>query len=202
MSALLAGMTATTFAAKSFVAAPSLSSPTNPTVFARFTIIAGRRRAFEPTLPLFQFFYRRGSVVEGVGRRARQLGRFAFMLNDARVHSALNLLQKWKCIPGVREHIYALVNCPVDLLCSPRCESRAACEAKRKLLHHDRFRVKMTWPLSVAHSIRTSKGWTSSSIYACISVTKYSCGLFSTLDYSSIIHFRRRFAYSRTPGMA
>jgi hypothetical protein len=46
------------------------------------------------------------------------------------------------------------------------------------------------------------KGWTSSSKYACISVTKYSCGLFSTLDYSSIIHFRRRFAYSRTPGMA
>src|SRR6478609_9138290 len=143
MSALLAGMTATTFAAKSFVAAPSLSSPTNPTVFARFTIIAERRRAFEPTLPLFQFFYRRGSVVEGVGRRARQLGRFAFMLNDARVHSALNLLQKWKCIPGVREHIYALVNCPVDLLCSPRCESRAACEAKRKqLLHDDRFRAQ------------------------------------------------------------
>jgi hypothetical protein len=43
------------------------------------------------------------------------------------------------------------------------------------------------------------KGWTSSSKYACISVTKYSCGLFSTLDYSSIIHFRRRFAYSARP---
>jgi hypothetical protein len=31
---------------------------------------------------------------------------------------------------------------------------------------------------------------------------RLSCGSFSTLDYSSIIHFRRRFAYRRTPGMA
>ena len=38
---------------------------------ASLTIIAERRRPFEPTLSLFLFFYRRACVVEGVDRRAR-----------------------------------------------------------------------------------------------------------------------------------
>ena len=64
------------------------------------------------------------------------------------------------------------------------------------------FARKMIRPLLVAHSIRTSKGWTSSSGYAFISVTTYLRVVRPSLDYSSVIHFRRRFAYSRTPGVA
>ena len=133
----------------------------------RLTIIAEPRRPFEPTLSLFQFFYRRGCVVEGVDRRARQLGRFAFLLDDARIHLALNFLQKWKCIPGVRNSIYALVNCPVDLLCSPRCEFwRLERPCVSSCCTMTDFARNMIRPLSVAHSIRTSKGRTSSSGYA------------------------------------